>query len=159
MQIKLLLQDIRVNYSMSKQERRICQELCDLFDPFGKSFQKISARYIEFCDSIPDRINVPAHLSISADCLPRDGRSVFRSGKWKRRDRSGAVSVAFPNFRSRETGRRMPVCDPQKTIRIYLTTCPMYNWRAAKFAPYQCKRRVYVKYFDNFRWYLRQSPN
>lgn len=54
--------------------------------------------------------------------------------------------VAFPNFRSRETGRRMPIAAIRKrAIRIYLTTCPMYNWRVAKFAPYQCKRRVYVK--------------
>lgn len=93
-----------------------------MFNLFDRPFQKISARYIEFCDSIPDRIGIPAHLSISASCLPRDGRSVFRDGKWERRGRP--VPVAFPNFRSRETSRRMPVYDPQRAIRIYSTTRP-----------------------------------
>lgn len=81
------------------------RESRDLFDLFGRSFQKILARYIEFCDSISDCIGIPAHLSISAGSLPRDGRSVFCDGKWERRGRP--VPVAFPNFRSRETSRRI----------------------------------------------------
>lgn len=128
------------------QRTKLPKESRDVFDLFGRSFQKIYARYIEFCDSIRDCIGIPAHLSISADCLSRDGRSVFRDGKWERRGRP--VPVAFPNFRSHETSRRMPVYDPQRAIRIYSTTRPIYNWRATKFASYQCKRCVHIEYFD-----------
>lgn len=120
------------------------------FDPFGKFLSKDLGGILNFQRfHSADHISVPAHLSISADSTFRETKDLFsRDGKWGNGGAgSGQLQWLFLTFDPARSVTECPMSTIHRELSWYDPTArPLYNWRAAKFVSYQCKRRAHVKF-------------
>lgn len=146
--LKIKLKTFRKTFSIiqywkpQKYEAKISR---DSFDPFGKSFQKTSVYWIS---AILFRWSHQcSRASIHISGLPSERRKICFPGVGNgKRGRSGQLQWLFLTFDPARPVTECPMSAIHRELSWYYPTArPMYNWRAAKFVPYQCKRRVHVK--------------